>query len=305
MFDLTSKFVQWREWLFGDDTHSIQRQIINMIWDTAVFQSVNEARKYVQTDNEGNPKLNDMVHGFIDHCFFQTQVMAIRRLLDKETREGKHSVFSLYRLVYDMKQNSPLLTRQNILAALDYPYEYEKGLEDYYRALMERRTQSSPSEYFNSKSVHKNIDFLAGVESDKRSTDDTVKRQVFEWLEQRLEQCQEIYDYVNKFIAHAATPESRVAISANEIKITLGKLFETHKIICETAQFLGLNLFYHSLGNFLVSCCFDQFEHFEKPWANEETVKKLYVFWDEYDRETRKWNNWEWQQEYNEFCGSH
>jgi len=300
MYNLTSKFVQWREWLFGDDTHSIQRQIINMIWDTAVFQSVNEARKYAQTDDEGNPKLNNMVHGFINHCFFQTQALSIRRLLDKEKREGKYSVFSLYRLVYDMKQNSKLLTRENILAALDYPYEYKEGLSDYYRG---PKSGPSPTKYFNSKSMHKNIDFLVGVTANNRNPNDTVREQVFEWLEQRLGYCQEIYDYVNKFIAHAATPVSRAVIGADEIKITLGKLYEGHNVICETAQFIGLTLLNHSFGNFLVSCAFDQFEHFEKPWANTETVEKLHEFWSEYDRETRKWNRWDWQGEFTNYGG--
>lgn len=304
MCDLKDKCEKWREWLFGDDTHSIQKQIHNMIWDAAVFQSVNEARKYAQTDDEGNPKLNDMVHGFINHCFFQTQALAIRRLLDKEMREGKLSVFSLYRLVHDMEQNSQLLTRENILTALDYPYEYEKGLEDSYRARMKGKAQPGPMKYIHSRSIHDNIDFLTGVAADNRSPNDTVREQVFECLEQRLEHCQEICDYVNKFIAHPATPESRATIGADEIKIPLGKLFEAHKIICETAQFIGLTLLYHSFGNFLVTPAYEQFKYFEKPWATEERVKKLYEFWNEYDRETREWNNWDWKKEYSVFLDS-
>ncbi len=126
-----------------------------------------------------------------------------------------------------------------------------------------------------------------------------VREQVFDWLEQKLGYCQEIYDYVNKFIAHAATPESRAVIGADEIKITLGKLYEGHKVICKTSQFIGLTLLNHRFGNFLISCAFDQFEHFEKPWANTETVKKLHEFWNEYDRETRKWNRCDWQGEFN------
>lgn len=300
MSDLTSKFVQWKEWLFGDDLHSIQKQIHNMIWDSAVFQCVNEARRYAPSNEKGEPELNGLVHAFINHSFFQTQALAIRRLLDKETREGKRSVISLYRLVHDMKQNFALLTRKNILDALNYPYEYEKGLYDYYQARMKGKTETDPGSYFNSKSMHDNIDFLAGVGPDNRNSNDTVREQVFEWLEQRLEHCEEIYDYVNKFIAHPATPESRNEGGASEIKITLGKLYEGHKIICETAEFIGLTLLYHSLGNFLVTPAYDQFEYFEKPWANEETVKELYEFWNEYGRETTKWNNWDWKSDLNE-----
>ena len=43
---LREKFAEWKEWLLGDDVHSIRNQIQNMIWDTAVYQSINEARAY-------------------------------------------------------------------------------------------------------------------------------------------------------------------------------------------------------------------------------------------------------------------
>ena len=40
---LRKKFAEWREWLLGEDVHSIQNQIHSMIWDYVVFQSINEA----------------------------------------------------------------------------------------------------------------------------------------------------------------------------------------------------------------------------------------------------------------------
>lgn len=185
MCELKKKFEEWEEWLFGDDRHSIGNQIRNMIWDAAVFQLVNEARRYTQTDDEGNPKLNDMVHGFINRSFFVTQSLAIRRLLDKETREDERSVFSLYRLVYDMEQNCSLLTRKNILDALGYPYDYEKGLRKLYEMTVQKQ---SPGRLVNckySKSMHNNIDSLTGVTSDNRSPGNTVMKQVLEWLKTR------------------------------------------------------------------------------------------------------------------------
>lgn len=304
MCDLKNKFEEWREWLFGDDIHSIQRQILNMIWDAAVFRSINEARKYAPVDQNDDPKLNGMVHSFIDHCFFRTQALAIRRLLDKETREGSRSVCSLYRLVHDLQENRALLTRKNILAALDYPYQYEKGLEDCYRAKVKGKSAPNFLNYKHSKSIHESIDSLAGIPSDQRNPDDSVRAELIEWLRARLEGCGEILDYVNKFLAHAATPESRAVIGADELKITLGKLLDAHKIMCETAQFVGLKLLYHSLGNFLVIPQYDQFEHFEKPWATEETVKKLYQFWQDYDKETMSWKDWGWEAEFEEHAQS-
>ena len=295
MCDLNEKFKEWQEWLLGDDIHSIKKQILAMIWDSAVFQSVNEARRYAPVDENDNPKLNGTLHGFIDHCFFQTQALAIRRLLDKGPAIGEKAVCSLYRLVRDMETNRALLTRQKILAALEYPYEYEEAFE--------RDRESNGMKYFHAKSVHKNIDFLAGVSPNQRSPVDTVHAAIFAWLKARLDGCEDIYTYVNKFVAHPATPDSRAAIGADEIRITLGRLFETHQIICQTAQFIGITLFYHDFGNFLVSCTYDQFEHFEKPWATDDTLAKLRDFWHQYENATETWRAWDWAREFNEASG--
>jgi hypothetical protein len=298
MCDLKNKFEEWREWLFGEDVHSIQNQILNMIWDAAVFQSINEARLYAPADDNGEPQLNGMVHGFINHCFFQTQALAIRRLLDKETREGARSVCSLYRLLHDLQDNRGLLTRRNILAALDYPYEYEEGLRSLRDAIGRGQPTGDLEKCKFSRSMHEAIDCLAGVSSDKRGRDDKVRSELIDWLIARLESCREIADYVNKFVAHAATPQSRAVVDADELKITLGKLLNAHGIICQTAHCVGLRLFNHSFGNFLVVPQYDQFEHFEKPWVPVSALSKLNDHWQEYYKETMSWKNWDWQAEF-------
>jgi hypothetical protein len=119
--DLRTKTKEWQELLVGNDTNSIRNRIYDMMWDSAVFQSINECRRYAPTNEKGEIELNGVVHRFIDKCFFETQAIAIRRLMDKS-----HDVDSLCRLVEDMGKNCHLLTRQNILAVHGYPYEYER-----------------------------------------------------------------------------------------------------------------------------------------------------------------------------------
>ena len=295
MCDPKEKFEEWREWLFGEDAHSIQNQILNMIWDAAVFRSINEARKYAETDGDGEPQLNKMIHGFINHSFFRMQALAIRRMLDR-----RNDVVSLYKLINDIERNCDLLTRKNILTALDYPYDYEEGLRAFYEAISQHKSPGDLVKYTYSRIMHKNIDSLTETDLVRRSPNDTVRKELLVWLKERLETCEEIREYVNKFIAHSATPKSRAAIRADDIKITLDKLFKAHKVICETAQFVGLKLLYRSLGNFLVIPQYDQFEHFEKPWVPVSTLAELNDHWQEYDKETMSWKNWDWQKDFNE-----
>jgi hypothetical protein len=149
--------------------------------------------------------------------------------------------------------------------------------------------------------MHEFVDTLACVNPTERRPQDCVRKEVFAWLKQKLDSCESIYDYVNKFVAHSATPESRAAIKADEISITLGAILDAHKIICQTAEFVSLRILNRDFGGFLAITS-NQFEHFEKPWATEKTVQNLYAFWKEYDEETRKWGDWDWDWE-SEFNG--
>jgi hypothetical protein len=307
--DLKTKFKEWEEWLVGADINSIRNQIYNMIWDSAVFQSINECRKYASKNTKGEIELNGVVHRFIDKCFFETQASAIRRLLDKRK---KNDVISLYKLIDDMRKNYKLLTRRNILEVHGYPYEYEKErriiLEEAYRKVPPGTPIIMGVDHAKcelSGYTHQFIDLLAGVDSSKRSPDDTVRPKIFEWLKQKISGCEKICEFVNKFLAHSATPESRNYLNPPELDVTLGQILESHKVICQTAIFIGRRMGIlsegHGLGDVLPVPQYDQFVYFDKAWAYEETIEKLQEFWRDYDMQTRSWHEWVWEDDFNKF----
>jgi len=296
--DLKNKLDQWEEWCFGDDVNSIKHQIHRTTWDSAVFQCINEARRYAPRGNDGEPELNATVHEYINRSFFETQAIAIRRLLD-----SRNDVVSLHRLIKDVQRNCSLLTRAGLLAAHEYPYDYEqeraKLREEYGKGSPQRAGQGLIN-CAHSETMHGFMDALAGVDSSLRKPTDTARPEIFAWLLHRLDNCEEIFQYVNKFLAHSATPDSRARVSADDLNITLGKVFDAHRVICETVAFIGMKILYRSFGNFLAIPQYDQFRHFERPWVTKETVKKLRKFWDEYDKKTRQWEDWDWQAAFNE-----
>jgi len=73
-----------------------------MIFDSAVFQCINESRKYAAKDDKGNIKQNIMIHSFINESFFKTQLMSIRKLKDRDSdrvqKDKQYTVYSLYNL---------------------------------------------------------------------------------------------------------------------------------------------------------------------------------------------------------------
>lgn len=309
MCDLKAKFKEWEEWLVGDDPHSIIKQISSMMWDSAVFQSINECRRYAPKNEKDEIELNGVVHRFIDKCFFETQALAIRRLLDKNVSSGKRSVISLYRLVDDIEKHSHLLTRESILAAHDYPYNYEQEKA----RLTDEAIKNKPPEakcvvmgqdyakYSLSEAIHQYIDVLAGIDPSDRSPKDLIRPQIFKWLKQRLSDCEEICKFVDKFLAHPATPESRKYLKPNELDVTLGQILDAHKIICQTTIFIGGRMGIRSGFPDVLTITQDQFVHFDKAWASEKTIEKLYDFWRKYDMQTRSWQQWEWENEFNKF----
>jgi hypothetical protein len=161
--------------------------------------------------------------------------------------------------------------------------------------------QMMPPEYRDcrfSKQMHGYIDAMTGTTPENRKPDDSIPDSLFEWLKSRLGSCLEICRYVDKHFAHSATPESREAIKADEINITLGHILDAHRVICETAHFVMLHFFYRGHGNFLVIPQFDQFEYFDQPFATSDIVSKLRGFWEDHGRQIENCGKWDWKSEY-------
>lgn len=302
---LREKFEEWREWLLGDDIYSIRNQIHSMIWDSAIFQSINEARRYARKDKNGKPELNAAVHQFINKCFFETQAIAIRRLLDRNVACGRRSVVSLFRLLDDMERHVRVLTRENVLDALHLPYDYLAEKQELDRN-WDGRFMVCGKDYWDcekSDHVHKNMDLLTPTESPHRDPKDTISQDLLRWLAARVKKCEAVRVFVDKFLAHSATPDSRATITDEQTDITLGQILNAHKIICQIAEFVAQNLFLCSIGNPLPIAQFNQFEYFEKPWVTEDTLKRFHEWWHSYEDSTNQWLKWDWQSEYAAYRG--
>jgi len=307
--DPKEKFQEWESMLVGKDMHSIRNQICNMIWDCAYFQCINESRRYAARDDKGNIKRNGPLHSFINQSFFKTQLLSIRNLTDKDfnrvQQDRPYTVYSLYNLIEDIKKNGAILTRKNILAVRDLPYDYEE--------VMECLRQNTPkikkgnvqiqiwggrniNEIECSEDIHRRIDSIVGIKPDKRNPDDLVLNDdSFKCFDDWLKSSRELYVYVNKYIAHSSTPESRRGVS-DEIEEALRKIFNAHKIICEMASFIGNKILFCGFGEVLPISQygqfdqFDLFEYLDEPIASKETIEKLREFWEKYRRETEQWS---------------
>lgn len=103
---------------------------------------------------------------------------------------------------------------------------------------------------------------MVGIAADKRSPDNLVPDNILKQFDGKLASIEELCKYVDKYIAHSATPDSRKAIP-DEIKEALGKVLNAHKIICETASFIGNKLLFYGFGDFLPGPRYGQFDQFD------------------------------------------
>ena len=306
---LRDKRKQWLEVLDGEDRSAIKNQVTQMAWDAAVFRVINEARRLAPCTPDGDVKLNGMVHRLLNRGFFISQMVSIRRQVDVWGLEGKNSVYSLTGLLKDVREHHDLLTRKSIFEAENLEYDVEsirRAAEKYASSQIEngKRAFFTPAnlDWQQSERRHQDVDHLAGVVPAARSPEDTIQDEVFTNLLAMLKDpCHIVKDHVDKFIAHAATPEDRADAGADEAGIALNHLWESHRILCQAISFLSVHIFGGASFHPLPDPLFDQFEYIDNPLVAPDQVQRLQAVWEQYRSESSEWGLWGINQYESEF----
>lgn len=298
----------WKNWggcLTGNDTNSIFQQISTMIWDTAIFRIIIEARQSQTKKNPQEPEINGALHSFIDRNYFQSQSAFIRRLTDNSYGlTGKKGVYSIAALIKNISCYRTELTRESFFKFRNMPYDFTET-HDKEREFI--RNQSSdnfiaiPPEYDWERIVeaHQIFDRLSGTTPNNRNPHDQITERVFTRLQEKLAVCQRISNYVDKFIAHSATPESRSIQNETTSAITFNHLWEAHQILFEVSEFISVVLF--SEGHMALAIENPTFfEFWEKPLYENGEIDLVRTSLENYRKETEKWNIsgieyiWQW-----------
>lgn len=302
------KRMLWLDWLRREDPNSIMQQIYSMIWDAAVYRVINGAREYAAEDTEeGGVQLNGMVHRLIDKCFFQSQAISIRRLLDKGPRvrpgkvehaaDGKRGVYSLLGLLEDVVRHAHLFTRENMLAAEEIPYDLEPvkkalGEYEYAQERSGKRAYHIPPELsvWQFEQRHEQIDKLTGVAAADRKPRDMMNVAYLQCLITRLRICPGLLQHVDKFVAHSATQKSRSMVKADEYSGTLAELWNAHEAIYKVTCVVLVYILGDSCGPPLPIPQLEQFAYIDRPLITGDKIDVLKEVWDRYNEETGKWD---------------
>ena len=188
-----------------------------MLWDYALFITVNELRDIAVKEPENDVGFNGPVIHLFDAGFATTQAIAIRRLIEKPKNNPKWAIISVRQLLNEVEKNLDLMTRENYVCYNGLPYDYDLVQQKWLSSLPVNKSgihsgslpTEGPNAFFISERAHKSFDVLAQVTPRNRSRNDRTKIEVLEHLESEIKKCDNIKKYVDKFIAHAAAPETR------------------------------------------------------------------------------------------------
>ena len=296
LVSIEESWLLWKDCLGGPDKNSIINQIMSMVWDVGIFKLILESRQLWINQNPIKPKINNTFHSFIDRNYFQALASSIRKISDNGySVSGKRGVFSLLSLISDIKKHKNEITRTKFfeLRGIEYDIETLKEKESNFireKILNSTMAISIPPEITPERSIdaHKLFDNFSVVNFRNRSPYDQINTEFLEKLENKVNSSKKISGYVDKFIAHASSPESRKLDKYESSTILIIQCWEVQKEICEVTDILASFL----LGvkfMFLPLESPNYFEHMDIPLVESCNINNLRSSFEKYRNETEQW----------------
>lgn len=271
----------WNNALLGEHEHSILRQLQSLTWDMAVWRTVNEARRIAELD-ANDTFLNGPMYDLLDRCFAESFLIRLRKVVGSKCSsltENKFGVYSFVSVLKDMKEHADLLTREAILKAENSHLDLDDiPKNDYSRRLHWKHRMDD-------------IDKLCNVTSENRKPHDHIPEQYFDRMNNELLKTSEnVNNYVNKIIAHAATPSSINEKFPSDEKPSLKwrQLWDALKILTETFAQLAI-VIPSGLSQLLPYPQYDVVKCLDKALVRSSDLGDLRRFWTNITDETRAW----------------
>jgi hypothetical protein len=287
----------WRRCLCGNDPNAIPNQMAHMMWNTAVWRFINECRKTAPRGSNNIIQCNGMISKFIDECYAENQLLHIRRLVDNDPidKDPRRDVYSLVSLLDDLIKYSHLITRKNVFLSENREYDRTKAMEKFSNKItnsFESCVLAPDEDYFTIDRWHNELDFLCGVKPENRTPADSIRKCLLKNLRDRIvESSQRITLYINKHVAHSATPESR---QVGQLEVLMwDDLLNTQKLIMQTVCFLNHYLFHVHVESYIPVTPSNMFEYMEMPLIHEKDSKNADKMWSLFENESKQWQKWD------------
>jgi hypothetical protein len=224
---------------------------------------------------------------FLDQGYVATQVLAIRKLLD-----GRTDVFSLRRLLEDISDHRQLITRETYVCHDGLPYDSEAWQSQAQTVEVQIWGIEAPGlgRFLGSRVRHEMFDKLSGVLPAARQREDLIKVDVFAKLKNLLmnSTAEKIVLLSHKFLAHAATEDSRGTLAFSGIK--LADVDEVQRAFVRVERAITDLLLFIAIAREVVPMPpLGMFKGLEHPYASAEAIKNMDTIWDQLSEERNHW----------------
>ena len=280
-----AKREEWLEWyeLHNDEPNSIQQQILSMIF---IDLLPNDGQATSGSGPEYSAKSGLLAH-LLDQGYVATQVLAIRRLLDK-----RKDVVSLRRLFDDIVAHKHLFTREIYVGHDGLPYEFDawKALPPSIEKQIWGIEAPGLSQFLMSRQLHEKFDRLSGVQAANRQRSDLVRQEVFDRLKQWLESpsAERLITLSHKFLAHAADVNSRGSLSYSGIQ--LSDVTEVHRDVIRIERAITDELLFIGIvRNVVPMTPLGFLKGLDHPYVQTEFKAKMEEHWKQLADERDEW----------------
>jgi hypothetical protein len=288
---------KWLSWLDHNEPNSIDNQVYNLMWWDAVFWTLNEARKFTDS-NSPSSAITPILAEFIDQGYLALQILSISKLLEKNSTNPRYGVISLRRLIDEIVENRSLFTRENYVCHDGLPYDPEPARQRFFAqmsaspARVVSLSTEGPDAWDMSERLHTQFDKLAKTNPENRRRDDIISEDVFNALKSIFDDSAfgHVIGLRHKIFAHAADSHSRSYARTNIDKVELGQIVQAQKNLLQLMQIVSSVIL--QAANFTSAIAIPQFNHFKHinlPYVREENKRKLSTFWDSHAKERREW----------------
>lgn len=299
LMEFRRKRAEWLDWLVSDAHHAIRDQVLAIVWNDAVYRSLNEARQFGTKDSP-TAATSGLLASFIDRGFISMQVLDICKITETSSSNPAKGVISLRRLFDDILANRELVTRQNYVCFDGLPYDYQAAKEQYhlrypYQPDEYRRLPSEgPLAWSFSANSHKTFDRIAKVDAASRQRWDVIGEDVLQTIEGWFNNpvLQRIRLFRNKYIGHAADSLSRPEPTKEILGLTLDEIADAHRTIVQIAEAISIYLVQGpATGNVIPVYQGDPFRDLEKPFIPMLNIQNIREWWRLHETERDQWLN--------------
>ncbi len=271
------------ERLQGEADTSVLNQVLNLGWYTAVFRTLNEARRL-----EPSRGVNGAMWELIAAGYSNIITLGIRRLVDTHPNAD-----SVWNVIGRIERRPELLTRELYVCHDGLPFDNEAVAKAHLASYTANSgpvwvAHTGPEAFDTSARLHEAFDAVCGSPTARRPMD-RIDMSVFARLRQQLKHptVEKVCTMVDKTVAHA----ERLSAGASAVPIaTYNDVDEALGIIVRVCQFVSWNLLAEGgFGSVVATPQFDVLEHLDQPWCRPETLPALQEHWYAVTRSMDDW----------------